>query len=141
MRLDIFKEAEARLPRKSLHKLLDSIAAKEKKAEWRGSVSIIFVTDVEIAWLNKRYRSRNRATDVLSFNIDEDPRSDDSTFGEIYISVPTARRQAESYGASLSKEILRLACHGMLHLFGYDHTNDEDTRQMQDREEHFLGAL
>ena len=39
------------------------------------------------------------------------------------------------------EEILRLACHGMLHLFGYDHTNDEDTRQMQDREEHFLGAL
>ena len=79
-------------------------------------------------------------TDVLSFNIDEISQ-EDGIFGEIYISVSAARKQAFSYGATLNEEILRLFCHGMLHLFGYDHMNKKDEKIMKEKENLFLTGV
>jgi probable rRNA maturation factor len=90
--------------------------------------------------LNKQYRGKNKSTDVLSFCIDDGSR-DRQFLGEIYVSVPTARRQAAAYGATLTEENLRLVCHGLLHLMGYDHQEPADARRMKLLEDRYLDRL
>jgi len=136
MRLHLFKETDVRLPRKRLQTLFAAVTGEEA-AHASADVNVVFTTDPVLKNLNRQFRNIDRPTDVLSFNIDE---SDDAggTFGEIYISVPTARRQASDYGATLAEELVRLTCHGLLHLFGYDHHKEDEAARMKAREEHFL---
>jgi probable rRNA maturation factor len=70
--------------------------------------------------LNRRFRRKDRATDVLAF-----PGSGDGFLGDIVIAVPYAARQAKRRGEPVSREIDRLLLHGFLHLSGYDHETDE----------------
>ena len=67
--------------------------------------------------LNKKYRNKNKTTDVLSFNLGDKK----NIMGDVYISVPAAKRQAKEYNISLKEELLRLAIHGTLHVLGYTH--------------------
>jgi len=83
------------------------------------SFSVALVSDRRMAALNRRYRSRPRPTDVLSFAADGN-----GYLGDVVISAPTARRQARRYRHSLAEEIKLLMLHGLLHLMGYDHETD-----------------
>jgi len=88
------------------------------------SVTIVLTDDVEIRVLNRDFRKHDRATDVLSFHLQElkgldDPDGVGINLGDIVISVQTARRRAA--GKRLGRELERLAVHGLCHLFGYDH--------------------
>ncbi len=81
--------------------------------------------------LNRRYRRKDRTTDVLSFpSAGEDLPDGSRPLGEIVISVPQAARQAAKEGHSLSREMRVLVIHGYLHLLGYDHEVD-DGRMMR----------
>jgi probable rRNA maturation factor len=137
MQLNIFKEKPIHLPRKRLNLLFYKIASKELSKKSKGVINLIFTTDKQMHELNKSFRNKDRSTDVLSFNIDE-PENDNSIFGEIYISVNMAKKQAISYNASLTEETLRLSCHGMLHLMGYDHIKKSDEKRMKEKEEFYL---
>lgn len=81
----------------------------------RGEINVIFTTNPDIRRINRRFLRHDRSTDVIAFAYDEE-----SSFGDIYISVDQARRQAKELGHSLLEELLTLAVHGMLHLLGYD---------------------
>jgi probable rRNA maturation factor len=88
------------------------------------SVTVAFTDDEEIRELNRRYRHHDRATDVLSFHLQElkgegDPAGRRAALGDIVISVQTARRR--SGPRRLPAELERLAVHGLCHLFGHDH--------------------
>jgi len=90
----------------------------------RSSVALLLTDDLEIRVLNRDYRKHDRATDVLSFHLQElenerDPAGEGINLGDIVISVPTARRRAA--GKRLPDELRRLAIHGLCHLFGHDH--------------------
>lgn len=137
MKLSIFKETGGRVPLKRLERLFTKLSAEEKKPGWDGLVNLIFVDDRGIQSLNKQFRRINKPTDVLAFNIDH-PNDKDSVFGEVYVSVPTAARQAKETGVALAEELVRLSCHGMLHLFGYDHVKKRDAVQMQSLEDYFV---
>src|SRR5690242_20195204 len=80
-----------------------------------GEVTVVLCDDKAIRRLNKRYRERDTATDVLSFDVG-DGRTEGEPFGDVVVSVETARRQARAYGASLTEEMQRLIVHGTLHL-------------------------
>ncbi len=97
--------------------------------------------DEHIRSLNRTYRGKDEATDVLSFSLRE--TSSDETaidlaqlldeeppLGEVYISIPTARRQAEAGGRTLEEEVTFLAVHGVLHLLGYEDESQEGYEQM-----------
>jgi len=100
------------------------------------SAALAFVTDAEIARLNKTYRRKNRATDVLSFPAQSARRVDKKDFlGDIAIAPAVARRYARKNGRSLQTEICVLILHGLLHLLGYDHETDQG---QMDRVEHKL---
>ena len=90
--------------------------------------------------LNRQFRGLDRTTDVLSFALDE-PDEADPTAGEVYISVARAVRQAEQYGHGRYEEYVRLACHGFLHLFGYDHDKPAAQKKMTSREEYYWSRL
>ena len=136
MTLHFFKEMPVRLPRQKLLALFDAFAAEEAD-NVTGRIHLVLTTDADMQALNNRFRNIDRPTDVLSFNLDE-PGEKDAVIGEIYIAVPTARRQAAEYGAPLGEELVRLTCHGLLHLFGYDHDNAAGETRMKAREEYFL---
>ena len=99
------------------------------------SASLVFTDDEEIRVLNRVYRKHDRATDVLSFHLQElrgeaDPASAEPGFhlGDIVISVETARRRAA--GKRLGGELERLAIHGLCHLFGHDHKRPKEAKVM-----------
>ncbi len=140
MRLDVFKDTPVRLPAQKLIRLFEMVTAREGKKAWRGTVNLVLTTDRGITDLNRQYRSLDQPTDVLSFNIDP-PEEAEATFGEIYISVPYVRRQARQYGRGIWDEFLLLFCHGLLHLFGYDHASQQDEAAMFGRQQDYLKRL
>ena len=89
-------------------------------------VSIAFVTDPAIKKLNRQFRGTDYATDVLSFPNHAEPfeLQNETTLGEIVISVDRAAAQAKENGLSFSNEVEQLILHGLLHLCGYDHETD-----------------
>lgn len=95
--------------------------------------NIIIVDNDTIHSINKEYRGVDRPTDVISFALEDDTSFIETEFrilGDIYISIDKAREQAESYGHSLKREISFLTVHGLLHLLGYDHMNEEEEKEM-----------
>jgi len=98
---------------------LASWLARVAPAAARGDIGVALVSDARIRSLNKRYRRKDRATDVLSF----EP-------SDIVIAKGVARRQAREAGHSYSTELKVLALHGLLHLLGYDHHDSADDRRM-----------
>jgi probable rRNA maturation factor len=99
----------------------------------RSSATLVFTDDQEIRVLNRDYRKHDRATDVLSFHLQElggeaDPAGDGIELGDIVISVETARRRAR--GKRLVGELERLAIHGLCHLFGHDHKRRAEAKVM-----------
>jgi probable rRNA maturation factor len=139
-RLRIFKDVKSPVPRKKLAALFEAIAGEESLSDEPGQINLVFTGDARIRALNKRFRLQDTATDVLSFHLDE-PTSHEDVAGEIYISVPTAKRQARQFRSTLTEELLHLACHGFLHFLGYDHSSPAQMRRMKAREEYFLGKL
>jgi len=94
--------------------------------------------------LNRRYRAKDKTTDVLSFSFKEGKFNTIRTemLGDIVISVPAARRQAKALGQRVSVEIQRLLVHGLVHLLGYDHERSaREARRMERMEQLLLKKL
>jgi probable rRNA maturation factor len=94
-------------------------------------IGILFVDDRQIRNLNERYLKKNRPTNVISFPMAQGEFSEinPQLLGDVVISVETAIREAQESGLSLEEEIAFLLIHGILHLVGYDHT-EEDRQRM-----------
>ena len=122
------------------------------------TVEVSFVNNREIKKLNKSSRGIDKVTDVLSFqnlsdlNIassirkrdfpyDIDPESGKIILGEIVIADAVMRSQAVEYGHSVERECCYLFLHGLLHLFGFDHVEDEGRAAMREAEEDILSSL
>ena len=88
-----------------------------------GDVAVVFVSDARIRRLNRDFRDRDSATDVLSFPLEEGAKS--GYLGDIVVSAETAQRQAAENGLPFETEIRQLVLHGLLHLAGYDHETDD----------------
>ncbi|HIX84858.1 MAG TPA: rRNA maturation RNase YbeY [Candidatus Megamonas gallistercoris] len=106
-------------------------------------VSITFTDNEHIHEINRDYRNVDRPTDVISFALNEgdEPEIEGgapiNVLGDIIISVEKAIEQAKDYGHSIEREVAFLTVHGMLHLLGYDHIEEDDRKEMR-REEDFV---
>lgn len=111
-------------------------------------VAVIFVNDQKMRQLNRKYRGKNKTTNVLAFATQTDiinwrfdireskkyPISNiqyHQDLGDIFISLPEARREAKKYGWTINYEITRLTAHGFLHLLGYDHGKEKEANKME----------
>jgi probable rRNA maturation factor len=109
----------------------------------RSSATLVFTGDDEIRALNREFRGLDRATDVLSFHMQElageaDPAGDGVFLGDIVMSVEAASRR--SGRAHLDHELERLAVHGLCHLFGHDHHRPGQARRMRALERRLLAG-
>ena len=100
-------------------------------------LTVIFTDSAHLRRLNRRYRGKDKVTDVISFAMLEGPQASWSrpNLGDVYISLPRARRQAQEYRIPAEEEIRRLTVHGVLHLLGFDHIRPGPARKMRRREE------
>lgn len=105
-------------------------------------LSVSLVGDTAIRRLNRTWRQKDKATDVLSFPVGELPQGVPGLrpLGDVVISLDTARRQAREYGRTLGEELARYLAHGLLHLLGHDHEEPRQARRMARLEEELLGA-
>jgi probable rRNA maturation factor len=149
--------ADARRLRTEVGRMVRAAARRDGRADYE--VSLRLVDDAEIRVLNRDYRRKDKPTDVLAFAQRETraepiesgpPRRKERNqlgarvplagvpagaqqpdlLGDIVISVDTARRQARH---GLYRELLHLASHGLCHLLGYDHRDDDEEREMNAR--------
>ncbi|MCX7796148.1 MAG: rRNA maturation RNase YbeY [bacterium] len=97
-------------------------------------INIVLTDDEYIRRLNRDYRGIDSATDVLSFPMDEN-----IIWGDIYISLDTASKQAEEQNWDLEREVKFLAIHGLLHLLGYNDEDEEGYNKMMELTEKLLG--
>ncbi len=106
-------------------------------------LSVALVDDDAIAALNERDRGKPGPTDVLSYSLLEGPHAEcrGALLGDVVISVDTAARQARRGRRSLDDECLRLFIHGILHVLGHDHEDDDDARRMQAEERRLWRAV
>jgi len=131
-------------------------ALKHIHPEGNFQLGIVITGDDEVRRLNREYRGIDATTDVLSFAMQDNPVEDDEDegigqfplaldgvehLGEVIISMPQAGRQAEAGGHSLSMEISVLVIHGVLHLLGFDHEEDEEAEIMENHEAGILANL
>ena len=104
----------------------------DRNNDWK--LSVIFVTPDQIHEINRDYRNIDRATDVISFALQDNQthwfEGDSCELGDIFINVQAIRDQAKEYGHSIRREACFLFCHGLLHLMGYDHMTKEEETEM-----------
>ena len=93
-------------------------------------LSVLLTDDDGIQALNRQWRGVDTPTDVLSFAFGEVEGPGEDVLGDIVISLPTAARQAAEHGHGVEDELWVLLVHGLLHLLGYDHQDDEEEREM-----------
>ena len=103
--------------------------------------NIIFVSSDEIHKINKEYRNVDRVTDVISFALEDSPDVEVCEYrllGDIYICLDRAYEQADIYNHSILREICFLITHGLLHLLGFDHMEEEEEKVMFSLQEELL---
>lgn len=125
-----------------LKKIAESILKKEKNGKF--NLSIALVDQKSITRLNKKYRKKNKPTDVLSFGRDKSSdyqfRSSEekNTLGEIVICLQEVAKNAKRFKFTFKKELNRVLVHGILHLLGYEHEGSEkDAILMRAKEEYY----
>lgn len=113
-----------------------SIAAvlKVENLDENVEVSVSFVGDEEIRNLNRDYRGVDKSTDVLSFPMDDEFIIVSRILGDVIINTRRVMEQAKELGHSNERELSYLTVHSILHLLGYDHMEDEDKKEMRERE-------
>lgn len=135
MALDLAIDPGVKLPaplrtrvRREVARMVKAAALTEGRKDL--DVALRITDDAEIHALNRDWRGKDRPTDVLAFAQREAAAADAGLLGDIVISIDTARRQAKK---GLYAELLHLASHGLCHLLGYDHRDDEEERVMNTR--------
>lgn len=138
-----------------IESLVEQVVQKalEVEVEDDYEVSVSFVDNQEIRELNKQYRDKDTATDVLSFPLmefeeteenysnEEEYVQEDKLLGDIVISLEKAQEQAIEYGHSFERELAFLTVHGVLHLIGLDHEDEEQEKEMLQRQDKILQLL
>ncbi|MEH6946682.1 rRNA maturation RNase YbeY [Bacillus sp. JJ634] len=149
MRLELDFIDETNEISEEVQKLVESVlqfAAEKEDIEEGTELSVTFVDNARIQEINKEYRNKDAATDVISFALEEMGEEEieiigadmPRVLGDIIISIERTKEQAEEYGHSFDRELGFLALHGFLHLLGYDHMTESDERVMFTKQKDIL---
>ena len=107
------------------------------------TLSICWTNDAHMATLNDTFRGKNNPTNVLAFpvKVHNDHKGEANALGDIVVARETVFREAQESNTEMSHHIIHLLTHGMLHLLGYDHINDEDAAEMETFETRLLATI
>ena len=113
----------------------------EKRVKKEGlsidSLNYVFCSDKYLLEINKQYLKHNYYTDIISFDLSEEPGK---LIGEVYISVDRVKDNAKTHGVTLKEELLRVIFHGALHFCGYKDKKPADAKKMRQMEDLWLAA-
>lgn len=132
-----------------LHSLAGLVLREEGYPE-DAEVTLLFISEGEMASYNERFLDREGPTDVLAFPVEDmlpgvvpetDPQGPPLMLGDVVIAPAYVRRQASKYGVSYEDEMALMVTHGILHLLGYDHIDDTDAERMENRERELLALV
>ncbi len=137
---------------RDLEKIIQTTAEKAAQILGLGpttELSVLIVDNEYIRELNSLYRDKDESTDVLSFAMNElgedEPdfpeQAEINILGDVVISLEQALLQSKEYDHSLERELGYLLTHGLLHLLGYDHDNEDELKAMRDLEEKIMSAV
>ena len=129
--VEIHNEFDIQLNKSSIQVLLENILLDNKQNT--GSINIIMTDDDTLRLMKKEYFNQDLYTDVIAFNIDDNPFE-----GEIYISHDRIKDNAKKFNQSLEDELKRILIHGSLHLCGYDDKTPKEKLEMTSLEENYL---
>ena len=113
---------------------IDWLKVKNRILSPKYDLSLVFVGDAEMKRINGRYRRKNKPTNVLAFGLGKN-------YGEIFIDLPFATREAKSAGRSARTHLLFLYIHALLHLKGFGHDNTKQSKIMNKMEQKWLEIL
>jgi probable rRNA maturation factor len=145
------REFQGRIDKRWLRRLVkESLAAHSVGTETE--LSLLITDDATVRDLNKKYRGKDKTTDVLSFALEADKLSDAAAgfvmppgeiihLGEVVVSYPKAAEQAAERNHAVEDELALLVVHGVLHLLGYDHDKPAREREMRSLEQRVLSAV
>jgi len=137
IRLDFLNESGVKIPKSVFSSVfknfMEILRTRVKKlAGDKGIITIVLVDDKAIKKINAKWRKKNKPTDVISFAYLEGKKMPmTNKIGDIFISIDTAKKQAKEHLHSPNKELQILFIHGLLHLFGFDHKNDSQEKEME----------
>lgn len=132
-----------------LHHLAELIMSEEGFPD-AAEVTLLFVDESEMASYNARFLDRDGATDVLAFPVeslmpgvvpDTDPTGPPLMLGDVVIAPAYVRHQAAELGVAFEDEMALMVTHGILHLLGYDHIEDDEAERMESRERQILALV
>ena len=129
--VEIHNEFDIQLNKSSIQVLLENILLDNKQNT--GSINIIMTDDDTLRRMKKEYFNQDLYTDVIAFNIDDNPFE-----GEIYISHDRIKDNAKKFNQSFEDELKRILIHGSLHLCGYDDKTPKEKLEMTSLEENYL---
>ncbi len=121
--------------------LLQSWAAAAYLDKTPAVASLLVTTSAEIQHLNKQYRDKDKATNVLSFPMQSPEEVDVCLLGDIVLCAAVIKREAVQQSKTSTSHWAHMVVHGMLHLQGYDHVNDTDAEEMEQLEIDILKQL
>ena len=123
---------------------VEKVLEKEYDSKAPVYVSLLFTGNDEIQVINREYRDKDQPTDVISFayhEIEDFDIGPYDTLGDIAISLERVVEQAKEYNHSPKREFFYVLTHGILHLLGYDHIEEEERKEMRAKEEEILGSF
>ena len=140
MRLTLINASELRKEIKDQCRFIATLI-DEDIGQLPGTVNLICCDDERIQELNRMYRGKDQVTDVLSFTWYEGFTKPQDLVGEVYINLAQTRRQAKERRRSFEIELYTLCIHGLAHLRGYDHEEDDEFRVMKLIEDRIMKRL
>jgi len=123
----------------ALKNAADLILQEEKKRD--SVVNLKIVGNAEMQQLNKEFRNKDRATNVLSFTNDDLSKDVTKNIGDIAISYDFVKQEAKDHGKSFSDHVIHMLVHGIYHILGYDHEDDISAEVMESKEIYILDKL
>ena len=147
----IYKDIKKEEYQETIQKVLKECFKEEKLEDLKLIITITLTNGKNIRKLNNRYRNIDKETDVLSFpmfekdelleKIEKKSFGHEDILGDIIISIPRVKEQAEEYGHSFERELSYMIVHGFYHLMGCDHIEQDDKKEMRSKEEKILKSL
>ena len=139
----IVNESKHAIPRKFVEEGMKAMTAELKKrkvlsaTKAKAELALVFLEKKPAQKINKEFRGKDYATDVLSFE-----SMDPASLGELVMCPEVLKRQAKEHGLTFQKELGYMLLHGVLHLLGYDHeTNEKDAKEMFDLQDSVFDKL
>lgn len=132
---------EEEIKYEEVEKYIIEVLNKEYTSDKEVYVSILLTGNDEIQKINREYREKDMPTDVISFAYHDNGESDTGIYdslGDIIISLERVEEQRQDYGHSFKREFYYVLTHGILHLLGYDHMEEEEKKIMRAKEEEIL---